>query len=130
MRQREVCRSSNGSVLLAEGSNVVREEGFEPPRACARQLLRLLRLPVPPFPPEYRIPRHPLPAIEATRRQQQRFPLHHCVPGQRGTAIPGCVLALSIANANSTQVRTPTHRVSPGHSFSEPCLDALKSTKS
>ncbi len=29
---------------------MVREEGFEPPRACARQLLRLLRLPVPPFP--------------------------------------------------------------------------------
>ena len=29
---------------------VVREEGFEPPRACARQVLSLLRLPVPPFP--------------------------------------------------------------------------------
>jgi hypothetical protein len=29
---------------------MVREEGFEPPRACARQVLSLLRLPVPPFP--------------------------------------------------------------------------------
>jgi hypothetical protein len=29
---------------------LVREEGFEPPRACARQVLSLLRLPVPPFP--------------------------------------------------------------------------------
>jgi hypothetical protein len=37
--------------------DLVREEGFEPPRACARQLLRLLRLPVPPFPPETILPR-------------------------------------------------------------------------
>jgi hypothetical protein len=34
---------------------VVREEGFEPPRACARQVLSLLRLPVPPFPQSLRV---------------------------------------------------------------------------
>ena len=99
------------SKLLKE-SHLVREEGFEPPRACARQLLRLLRLPVPPFPPKYRIPRHTLPPIWATRRKQRQVCRYHCVPDIRGTAIADCVLPLSIAN--SKQVRSPAHRASPG----------------
>lgn len=115
------------SKLLKE-SHLVREEGFEPPRACARQLLRLLRLPVPPFPPKYRIPRHTLPPIWATRRKQRQVCRYHCVPDIRGTAIADCVLPLSIAN--SKQVRSPHTEPPRGHCFSEACLDVLKSTKS
>jgi hypothetical protein len=38
-------------LAVTDGTaNLVREEGFEPPRAYARQVLSLLRLPVPPFP--------------------------------------------------------------------------------
>jgi hypothetical protein len=43
-------RISAGSSLYADLQKVVRSSGFEPPRYCYRQPLKLVRLPVPPRP--------------------------------------------------------------------------------
>jgi hypothetical protein len=45
--------SNFGAILVSdcvETSYLVRKGGFEPPRCCHRQPLKLVRLPVPPLP--------------------------------------------------------------------------------
>jgi hypothetical protein len=51
---------------------VVREEGFEPPQVLPRQVLSLLRLPIPPFPHNQRFPS--VTCNAAMRVRNEHFP--------------------------------------------------------
>src|SRR5262245_18896689 len=53
----------------AKPNRVVRKGGFEPPRYCYRQPLKLVRLPVPPLPQVVRITTSALPQASEFREQ-------------------------------------------------------------
>jgi hypothetical protein len=50
---REMGEGERGKLELTQEQNLVRKEGFEPPRPFGHKILSLARLPVPPLPQWY-----------------------------------------------------------------------------